>query len=267
MPSPDSPSASSTPALEAVRFAGLRIHPLDVDETVSVLAGRPTAEPFAPYVTPNVEFIFYQSRSPALRRVFEACLVSTNDSRILHRLGKLAGLELKFAPGAYVAARLFEGAIRPDDPLAVIGATPEIVEDLRTRFGLTQVVQHVPPMGFIRDPAAVRAAVDFIAAHPSRFVFVAMGPPQSEALCDAVMQDGRATGVGLCIGSSLQVMTGAIGAAPDWMETGGLVWLHRLAREPGRLWKRYLVHDLYGVAVCLADAARLRLSPSRSRVA
>ena len=29
--------------------------------------------------------------------------------------------------------------------------------------------------------------------------------------------------------------------APAWMQARGLEWLYRLTREPGRLWRRYLI--------------------------
>ena len=36
-------------------------------------------------------------------------------------------------------------------------------------------------------------------------------------------------------------LAGTVARAPAWMREHGLEWLHRLASEPGRLWKRYLV--------------------------
>jgi exopolysaccharide biosynthesis WecB/TagA/CpsF family protein len=248
----------------SIRFAGLPIHPLSVDETIQVLADRPATAPFGPYVTPNMEHIYLSHRYAEVKAVFENGLANANDSRILHRLGKLGGLELKLAPGAYVVDRLFRASIKPDDSICVIGATDETVAIIRRQFGLTHMVQHIPPMGFIDDEAAVRAAIDFIVAHPSRYVMVATGMPQSERFCTQVMQDGRATGIGLCIGSSLLVLAGQGYPAPDWMEQNGLVWLYRLVREPGRLWKRYLVHDLYGALVCLGDILALRLGLRRA---
>jgi exopolysaccharide biosynthesis WecB/TagA/CpsF family protein len=256
---PESHSSTALKTLPLIRFAGLRFNPLTVDETVRVLADRPADSPFAVYVTPNIEFIYLSRKTPEMKAVLDTALVSTNDSRITHRLARLAGLELEFAPGAYVVDRLFREVIQPHDAVTIIGGTEAIVDRIRAMFGLTNVSQHIPPMGFIRDEAAVRAAVDFVAAHPARFVMVAMGPPQSEAFCHALLRDGRAPGIGLCIGSSLLVVSGEGSAAPDWMEHSGLVWLYRLAREPGRLWRRYLVHGLYGVGVCLGDALALRL--------
>jgi exopolysaccharide biosynthesis WecB/TagA/CpsF family protein len=154
--------------------------------------------------------------------------------------------------------------IRPDEPITIIGCQPRLVADLKAAFGLTKVAHHNPPMGFIFNDPAVRDAIDFVVAHPARFVFVAMGPPQSEKFCQRVIADGRSTGIGLCIGSSLAILTGQSKPAPEIMERAGLVWLHRLAKEPGRLWRRYLVRGLYGLGLGLADVFAIRLGLRRA---
>lgn len=240
-------------------FAGLPFDPLTVEQTVQFLDRQSRDGGFATYVTPNLSFIYPARKNAEARRILGAATLSTNDSRLLHRLARLAGLELEFAPGAYVVDRLFREVITSDDGVCLIGGTPQIAADLRATFGLDRLVQHVPPMGFIHDEAAVRAAVEFVARRPSRFVMVAMGPPQSELLCARLAEDGRARGLAMCIGSSLEVLTGHAPRAPDWMEQAGLVWLFRLLREPRRLWRRYLVHGLYGLAICLRDIVALRV--------
>ena len=250
----------------AVRFAGLRFTPLSVEETVDALGARDPAAPFVAFVTPNAEHAYLRRRDERFRACGDTCWISTNDSRILGRAAWLAGLDLKFAPGAYVVDRLFKQAIKPDDPITIVGGAEDVVAGLVAQFGLTNVSHHNPPMGFIHMPDAVREAVEFVAAHPARFVFVAMGPPQSEKFCQYVIEDGRSTGVGLCIGSSIQVVTGRIEVAPDWMEHSGLVWLYRLQREPGRLWKRYLVRGLFGLGLGLADVFAIRLGGRRPQL-
>lgn len=250
---------SENPYPAAYRFAGLKIQPLDVDETVGAIAARDPAASFAAFVTPNVEHIYLCRRHPRMARVNETAAVACNDSRIIGKAAKLAGLDLKFAPGSYVIPPLFDGFVKPDDGLTILGGNEALAQALRDKYGLSDLAIHIPPMGFINDPAAVRAAVDFVVAHPARFVFVAMGPPQSELLCAAIMEDGRATGLGLCIGSSLQTLTGEINVAPTWMENNSLVWLYRLLREPRRLWRRYLLRGGYGVLVMLKDIVLIRL--------
>ncbi len=232
--------------------------PLDVAATVQALAQRPADLPFAAFVTPNAEHAFLRTRDPEFRALGDACWLSTNDSRVMGRAARLAGLELDFAPGAYVVDALMREAVRPDDAITIVGCTEPIVARLRAQFGLKRVAHHIPPMGFIADPAAVAVAIDFVAAHPARFVFVAMGPPQSEKFCQRVITDGRATGIGLCIGSSLSVLVGDSHPAPGWMERNGLVWLYRLVREPKRLWRRYLLRGLYGLSLAAIDIVRYR---------
>jgi exopolysaccharide biosynthesis WecB/TagA/CpsF family protein len=235
-----------------VRFAGLRFTPMTVEQTVDALAARSSHAPFATFVTPNAEHAYLRRHDPEFRAVSDAAWISTNDSRVVGRTALLGGLRLRFAPGAYVVRELFEQVIDPDTPLSVIGGTPALAEKLRQQYGLKNLVQHVPPMGMIHNPAAVAEAVAFIAANPARFVFIAMGPPQSELLCGHIIADGRSTGLGLCIGSSLQVLTGDSDPAPAVLEHSGFVWLYRLIKEPRRLWRRYM-RGFYGLGLGLRD--------------
>ncbi len=253
-------------AFPSVRFAGLRFTPLSVAATAAALAARPQASAFTAFVTPNAEHAYLRRRDTEFAACGDGCWISTNDSRVLGRAARLGGLDLDFAPGAYVVAELFASVIAADDALTIIGGAEALVGDLKAKFSLSNVAHHNPPMGFIHDDRAVAAAVAFVAAHPARFVFVAMGPPQSETFCQRVIADGRSTGVGLCIGSSLAVITGASDPAPAWMEGRGLVWLYRLVKEPRRLWRRYLMRGAIGLGLALVDAAKLRLTLDRPSV-
>lgn len=250
---------ASAPDFREVRFAGLRFTPLTVEETVAALTERDPGAPFAVFVTPNVEHAALRRGNAEFSLCGDTCWISTNDSRVMRRAARLAGLELELAPGSYVVDRLVRAGINRNEPITIIGGTEEIARALGDQFGFTRVQHHVPPMGMIRNDEAVRAAIDFIAAYPARFVFVAMGPPQSEQFCQRVIADGRSSGIGLCIGSSLSVLTGRSDPAPDWMEQRGLVWAYRLATEPKRLWKRYLVRDMIGLGLCLRDIMAIRL--------
>jgi N-acetylglucosaminyldiphosphoundecaprenol N-acetyl-beta-D-mannosaminyltransferase len=45
------------------------------------------------------------------------------------------------------------------------------------------------------------------------------------------------------IGAALDFLAGRARRAPRVVSRAGLEWLWRLAREPRRLWRRYLVQD------------------------
>jgi N-acetylglucosaminyldiphosphoundecaprenol N-acetyl-beta-D-mannosaminyltransferase len=73
-------------------------------------------------------------------------------------------------------------------------------------------------------------------------VLVALGAPKQEIWIDLVRDELRPT-VLFGIGASLDFLAGTIPRAPRWMSQSGIEWIFRLAREPRRLWRRYLVRD------------------------
>ncbi len=52
----------------------------------------------------------------------------------------------------------------------------------------------------------------------------------------------------MAVGAAFDFHAGVLAQAPAWMQNAGLEWLFRLIKEPGRLWKRYLItnsHFIY----------------------
>ena len=45
------------------------------------------------------------------------------------------------------------------------------------------------------------------------------------------------------VGAAFDFLSGRKPQAPRWMQRNGLEWLFRLATEPRRLWRRYLVNN------------------------
>jgi N-acetylglucosaminyldiphosphoundecaprenol N-acetyl-beta-D-mannosaminyltransferase len=86
------------------------------------------------------------------------------------------------------------------------------------------------------DLAADAARINASGAH---IVMVSLGCPKQERWM-AAMQ-GRVNGVMLGLGGAFLLYAGVDSRAPAWMRNASLEWLYRLALEPGRLWKRYLV--------------------------
>ena len=43
------------------------------------------------------------------------------------------------------------------------------------------------------------------------------------------------------VGAAFNFLAGKVPRAPRWMQKTGLEWLFRLASEPQRLWRRYLL--------------------------
>ena len=59
----------------------------------------------------------------------------------------------------------------------------------------------------------------------------------------AVSAAGNLLAVALCVGASIDFLTGARSRARRWLQKLSLEWAYRLAQEPGRLWRRYLIES------------------------
>jgi N-acetylglucosaminyldiphosphoundecaprenol N-acetyl-beta-D-mannosaminyltransferase len=53
------------------------------------------------------------------------------------------------------------------------------------------------------------------------------------------------------VGGSFDVVSGLLPRAPRWMQNWGFEWLFRVAAEPRRLWKRYLIGNSRFIAIVL----------------
>jgi exopolysaccharide biosynthesis WecB/TagA/CpsF family protein len=96
-------------------------------------------------------------------------------------------------------------------------------------------------MGLRNNAAARRAAAAFIAESGARFSFIAVGSPQQEMIAAEVRAIPGAVGTSLCVGASLEFLTGEVKRAPRLVQRLSLEWAHRLLSDPKRLWRRYLV--------------------------
>lgn len=198
---------------------------------------------FAYVVTPNVDHLIRFHDDPAFRASYADAANVLLDSRFLsHVLRVSKGIRVRVCTGSDLTAQLFRRVIAPDDRVVLIGCSDEQARALADQYGLSALSHYNPPMGFIRDPQAVEACLRFAeSCSPFRFCFIAVGAPQQELLAQSLKKRGMARGLALCIGASVNFMTGKERRAPRWMQRIGFEWMYRLALDPGRLAKRYLI--------------------------
>ncbi len=223
--------------MQEIEAFGTRFSPLDRRGALDAITARPMDAPFAYVCTPNaVHVVNYDRGEARFRAGIDGAWLRLCDSRVVARLAAASlGVRLNLALGSDLTVDLLNGAIHPDDAITIIGGTDAMEQRLRERFGWRNLARHDPPFGFIADPGEVARCVDFVLAHPARYVFLACGAPQSELLGLRIVQRGGAVGTGLCIGASLLFATGLERRAPVFMQRAGLEWLHRLVQEPGRM--------------------------------
>lgn len=217
---------------------------------------------FGYVVTPNADHLLRLHRDPAFVDAYAQAEYVLFDSRFLARIIRLTrGLSLPVCTGSDLTASLLSNVIQAEDRLVMIGGSDAQARALADRYGLRHIAHHNPPMGFIRKPAAFDAALDFVEAHsPFRFCFLAVGAPQQELFAQALKRRGRARGLALCIGASLDFLTGKQKRAPQWLQALGLECVFRLLSAPQRMARRYLVGGPVLLALLSQTDFRLRTS-------
>ncbi len=221
-----------------------RIDDFDLERFLEVAAGY-GSDRLGYVVTPNVDHLVRLHEDAEFRAIYAEASYVLLDSRFAARvLRLLRGIRLPICTGSDLTAALLHRVVRSDDRVVLIGSSADQARFLETRFGLRDLRHHNPPMGFIRDAAAVERCLDFIEANsPFRFCMIAVGTPQGEMLAQRLRQRAAARGLVLCVGASIDFVTGKQQRAPVWMQRLGIEWLYRLGQNPRRLARRYLIRS------------------------
>jgi len=144
----------------------------------------------------------------------------------------------------------------------LIGASPEVTGAVAARYGI-QAIAHSPPMRPFSEAHALEDWQAFVARcpgqDPPRLVWVGLGAPKQERWIAAVSR--AAPGVMFFgVGAAFDFLAERKPRAPRVLQRLGLEWTHRLASEPGRLWKRYLIANARFALLAARELTALRRS-------
>jgi N-acetylglucosaminyldiphosphoundecaprenol N-acetyl-beta-D-mannosaminyltransferase len=135
------------------------------------------------------------------------------------------------------------------------GVPGQLAANLYSRFpGLRIVGTYSPPFRPLTAEED-REVVARINASGADLVWVGLSTPKQERWMAAHRARLRAP-VLLGVGAAFDFLAGLQPSAPVWMQERGLEWSYRLAREPRRLWRRYLRNNP-------AYLARIAVRPPR----
>lgn len=128
--------------------------------------------------------------------------------------------------------------------------------------GLRIVGAEAPPYAEPTDEALEGFAARCRAAK-TQLLWVALGTPRQNVVAQRLRQLDAAPVI-LCVGAAFDFVAGTKVRAPVWMQRAGLEWMHRLVKEPRRLWKRYLLgNPRFAAGVFLDYVRRLHAHENR----
>ena len=207
----------------------------------------PRTRPRPRYVcVANVHMTMEAFDDPSFRDIVNRADLVTSDGMPLVWMLKRLGLrQAERVYGPTLTLHVCEAAAEAGVPVGFYGGAPEAVEGLTAalarRFPDLDVrYAYSPPFRPLTEEEDDRIVADIIASG-TRILFVGLGCPKQERWMAAHAQ--RLPLVQLGVGAAFDFHAGRVKQAPAWMQDRGLEWLFRLAVEPRRLWRRYLVHN------------------------
>jgi N-acetylglucosaminyldiphosphoundecaprenol N-acetyl-beta-D-mannosaminyltransferase len=243
-----SPSSTDTIVRQQVTIDDVTFDALRESEVVDHVMEALDSGQGGNVITPNVD-ILRQLRQPQLRELAEQAELVVPDGMPIVWASRLQGDELpERVTGSSLIWSLSEAAARTERTLYLLGGAEGIAERAKDRLteeyaDLQVAGWHCPPFGFEKNSAQLEEAVGAVVEAKPDIVFVALGFPKQEHLMQLLREHLPNTWFVGC-GGTLTMVAGEVSRAPLWIQRSGLEWIHRMAMEPRRMAKRYLVHDL-----------------------
>lgn len=137
----------------------------------------------------------------------------------------------------------------------LLGSTPQVLSALKRELtaqfpGVDIVGLESPPFRALSK--VERAAQDArISASGAQIVWVGLGTPKQDIEAHRLADELPV--VAVAIGAAFDFTAGTLKSAPIWMTRCGLEWVFRFAREPRRLWRRYVFGNARFIKAALAS--------------
>ncbi len=233
--------------MNRIRLFGIEIDALRMNDAVQRVMGwtADTSDPCRFVVTPNVDHTVLLQSQAELRAAYrDAGLVLADGWPVVAASRLLRRPLPQRVTGADLVPALFEAA-DPRRPLRVflLGAGPGVAEraarNIHRRWPAVAVVGvYSPPLGFERDEQENQRILDHIRQAAPHVLVVGLGAPKQELWVHR-HRHHLAASVALCVGATIDFLAGEKQRAPALVQRLGLEWLHRMATEPRRLFRRY----------------------------
>jgi N-acetylglucosaminyldiphosphoundecaprenol N-acetyl-beta-D-mannosaminyltransferase len=196
-----------------------------------------------------------------------ADIVTPDGVPITWALRLLEGIKQDRVAGMDLLPDLLERCADEDLPVFFYGGTQLMLDKtdafVKENFpALNMAGMYSPPFRILTKAEDEEIAAK-INASGARIVFVVLGCPKQEKWMASMK--GRINAVMIGIGGALPVMVGMQKRAPLWVQKIGMEWGYRLAQDPKRLAKRYLVTNSIFIYLLLRQKIRQTFTITKAK--
>jgi len=196
--------------------------------------------------TPNVHHVVVAESDLEFRSAYASADLAVADGMPIVWASRLLGPRIpERVAGSDLVLPLARVAAAAGWRLYLVGGGPGVATEagarLRAETGV-EIVGAEGPRIHLDSPDDTASVLERVRAARPHILLVGLGAPKQEVWMYRHRQ-ALSPAVALGLGASLDFAAGRVGRAPRAVSRLGMEWLWRLGREPGRLWRRYLVDD------------------------
>ncbi len=244
--------------MKTISLFGLNFAAEPLSSIADEIVGRAERREKDLVFTANVDHLVLRMEDIRFHRAYDQATIVTPDgmpivwmSRILKRPlpERVAGSDLMLE----VARRL------PAKSLSVflLGGEPGVAEKAAERLqtlapGLSVAGILSPPLFFEEEEQTNGRIIEAVNRANPDLLLVGLGAPRQEIW----LWENRSRlsfGVGMGVGGTFDFLAGRVRRSPRWIRNAGFEWAFRLAMEPRRLWKRYLLRDVKFLVLAMRE--------------
>jgi N-acetylglucosaminyldiphosphoundecaprenol N-acetyl-beta-D-mannosaminyltransferase len=201
--------------------------------------------------TPNVDHLMKLQKDLEFVKAYSEADFRVCDSQVLMFASKFLGKPLKAKISGSDLFPMFCEHHRHNDHIKIFlmggaeGVAHQAQRRINHRIGREIIVEaHSPSFGFEKDEAECERILEMIRQSSANVLVVGVGAPKQEKWIAKYKHQLPNIDIFLAVGAAIDFEAGNKPRAPELVSKLGLEWLYRLASEPNRLWKRYLLDDL-----------------------
>ena len=267
-----SPAAAQHPS--RLHIAGVPVDRLTMRQSLAWIAKQLQAQsesaPPLLIMGPNAHIVTTAQRSPQFLAALNSAHLCVPDGISILLAGRVLGKPIpERVTGGELMEQLCALAARNNLSILLLGGLPGAAEGaasaLKLRYPGLRVTCCCPPFRFEEDPVELETVLDTILSDTPDILCVAFGVPRQEIWMHRHVPT-LPVRLAISVGAALDTQAGLRRRAPAWTHKLGVEWAYRLAREPRRLWRRYLIGNTQFLLLVFAAWCRLPMAGPRSSI-
>lgn len=251
-------------------FLGVRVDALTEEGLYALIREAAAGDERRVVLNHNLHSLYLYHHDPTVRELYDRADHVHADGMPLVWAGRLLGCALtreNRLTSVDWLPPVLKNCARDGLRVFFLGSKPGIPERAAARFledapGL-QLKTHHGYFDAVPGSAESERVLREIDAYRPHALMVGMGMPRQERWILDNLDNLRANTI-WNLGAFMDYPAGAVPTPPRWMARLGFEWLARLAAEPGRLWRRYLLEPPFALGLLARDLVK-RYGPGDRR--